>query len=311
MSQNQTNETQTDTVVSLPRGHSFAGLKVVASDAVLALGGSQNVLTIGARRNFRCIPHNASALEIVGGRRRRAQLQTRSSAPIVAKAAPAKYANLNALQTEYVGETGSGGVKFIARGESGEVKGRFNTRYLRGEAREEWRLQILKGAFWRGDKPFQSRGMKSHWSQQETGVAMFVMAPDGAFYAAGQAKGRFHHSSFLCGGPVACAGEMSVDDSGKLVYINNFTGHYLSGPDNLKQVLQELRAAKVPLRNVRVGVKFVGMKNPAGQEFPDAQWFLEAAENGTLETWLEFDAAPEKPSQVLGKAKKSANKPPK
>lgn len=49
----------------------------------------------------------------------------------------------------------------------------------------------------------------------------------------------FHHSSFLSGGEVTCAGEIKCKD-GKLELISNVSGHYRPPEDFLRQVFMEL-----------------------------------------------------------------------
>jgi hypothetical protein len=225
---------------------------------------------------------------------------------IAALAQQSKYKNLKGLGSAYVNETGiadpDGGPQrhAPARDEDGKLKGNFNTKYLKDEGREQMRVQISGGVLKQRGGEFKTEGMQSHWSKQDEGVAMYVMSPDGTFYAASQAGGRFHHSSFLSGGPVACAGEMSVNSSGNITYINNFSGHYMPDEDNMKQALQQLRSDGVVLKNVKLGLKFVGMRDPAkGQDFMNAEIFLDMAEKGELDRILDRekpkDEAPPKP----------------
>lgn len=75
--------------------------------------------------------------------------------------------------------------------------------------------------------------------------AIFVMDADGNIYASLiHRAGSFHHSSFLAGAPVAGAGEIVVDN-GRLVMINNASGHYLPDPDTTSQVFSVMRARGV------------------------------------------------------------------
>lgn len=69
------------------------------------------------------------------------------------------------------------------------------------------------------------------------GWAVFVCSPDGGLYARAHEVGFFHHSSFLAGKPVAAAGELLVDEAGKIRVITNKTGHYRAGVDEMRRLL--------------------------------------------------------------------------
>lgn len=111
---------------------------------------------------------------------------------------------------------------------------------------------------------FDTREMSSHWKtgefknaglQELNGNAMYVMDPNGKFYAAPQIAARFHHSSFLAGGPVAGAGEMTVKN-GQLLRISNSSGHYLPDVIHMVQVLRELSLQGVNLQGVQLNIKY-------------------------------------------------------
>ena len=69
-----------------------------------------------------------------------------------------------------------------------------------------------------------------------------VMSPDGHIYLARTASiENLHHSSFLAGGDVAYAGEVTIK-SGILYELNYLSGHYHTNLDMLYQFLAELRA---------------------------------------------------------------------
>ena len=83
-------------------------------------------------------------------------------------------------------------------------------------------------------------------------LGIFIMDEWGTFYfSSSPKKGKFHHSSFLAGAPVAGAGEMLICQ-GKLIFLNNQSGHYQPPPGTLKQVLQQLKIHSVPIRNIQV-----------------------------------------------------------
>ncbi len=73
------------------------------------------------------------------------------------------------------------------------------------------------------------------------GYAIYVMDQEGNFYIAFESKkNEFHHSSFLAGQAVACAGEMVIYQ-GQLLLINNQSGHYRPPPAALDQALDALQ----------------------------------------------------------------------
>ncbi len=78
-------------------------------------------------------------------------------------------------------------------------------------------------------------------SAKRFGYAIYVMDEKGQFYLSFESsKQEFHHSSFLAGQPVACAGEMVIYQ-GKLLLINNQSGHYRPPPAALDQALDALQ----------------------------------------------------------------------
>ena len=79
--------------------------------------------------------------------------------------------------------------------------------------------------------PFTTRGMETAHSGDGWGV--FVVDPNGRLYARSHEVGYFHHSTFLAGRPVAAAGELLADDTGKIRMITAKTGHYKAGVDGI------------------------------------------------------------------------------
>jgi hypothetical protein len=64
-------------------------------------------------------------------------------------------------------------------------------------------------------------------------------------------KNAFYHSSYICGEPVVCTGCIGIEN-GKVVYVNNFSGHYAPPPKQLVYVLDLLRCYGVRLGHVTV-----------------------------------------------------------
>lgn len=67
---------------------------------------------------------------------------------------------------------------------------------------------------------------------KKPGYAAIVIGPDLKVYIHPHIKNRFHHSSFLAGKPVLFAGMVKVVD-GKVVDVDNYTGHYATTADRL------------------------------------------------------------------------------
>jgi hypothetical protein len=87
---------------------------------------------------------------------------------------------------------------------------------------------------------------------KKIGYAIYVMDAKGNFYLSFEAqKGKFHHSSFLAGQPVACAGEMIIFQ-GKILLINNQSGHYQPPPLALEQALDSLKKHDIDLANIKI-----------------------------------------------------------
>ncbi|MCA9560354.1 MAG: hypothetical protein KC583_17515, partial [Myxococcales bacterium] len=94
--------------------------------------------------------------------------------------------------------------------------------------------------------------------------AIYAMDAAGNLYASfDHGKGRFHHSSFLAGGPVACAGEMVIED-GRVVELTNMSGHYRPPPFTLDAVRERLVEMGVDVEGMRVAPVGADVK-PGGQ----------------------------------------------
>jgi hypothetical protein len=87
---------------------------------------------------------------------------------------------------------------------------------------------------------------------KKIGYAIYVMDAKGNFYLSFEAqKGKFHHSSFLAGQPVACAGEMIIFQ-GKILLINNQSGHYQPPPLALEQAIDSLKKNGIDVENIKI-----------------------------------------------------------
>lgn len=140
----------------------------------------------------------------------------------------------------------------------------FKVEYLAlPEDRMEYRLIFYGGLIYQNREPFSTTKSTTWFSG--TGTAIYVMDPDGGFYAGPHKIGRFHHSSFLAGGAIAGAGEMKAEQ-GKLIEISNKSGHYTPGDDEMYQVLQELDSQRVSLKEARLKLEPEGKYYPGGPE---------------------------------------------
>ncbi len=114
--------------------------------------------------------------------------------------------------------------------------------YLNAEERKAFKLTVgADGRLYGADgKPFDTKTGGSVFTGGE-GKAIFVMDHDGNLYASTRwPVGKFHHSSFMAGQPVACAGEIEVRD-GTLVEIDRDSGHYKPSEQQLTNVTNHLR----------------------------------------------------------------------
>jgi hypothetical protein len=76
------------------------------------------------------------------------------------------------------------------------------------------------------------------------GVACFVWAPNGDIFIARHCSGKFHHSSFLSGGNVKCAGMIAIRQ-GKVVEMSNNSGHYKPRLEEFREFVNFLQAKGV------------------------------------------------------------------
>ncbi|MFI9413991.1 hypothetical protein [Nocardia gamkensis] len=125
---------------------------------------------------------------------------------------------------------------------------RFRMRYLTADERKEFELRIVDG------KLHDARGnLYDTTNATVAGIpideAMFVMDGNGIIYSSVPRIGKFQHSSFLAGGPVAAAGQIRVRD-GVLEKISNHSGHYKLTWPEFEQTIAHLRSLGVPMDGV-------------------------------------------------------------
>jgi len=123
--------------------------------------------------------------------------------------------------------------------------------YLSPEQAEAYRVFVWEGRLYDANgQPVHTSDAASHWSGQ--GRAIFVMDSQGNIYLSKKHEvGKFHHSSFLAGRPVAGAGEMEVEH-GVIRVITDRSGHYQPPAHLLQQVLRVLAEQGVDVSQIDV-----------------------------------------------------------
>ncbi|MEX0731840.1 MAG: hypothetical protein WD057_13680, partial [Aquisalimonadaceae bacterium] len=127
-------------------------------------------------------------------------------------------------------------------------------KYLDEAERQRYRVTIHNGKMYdsRG-QPFDTSSGATAFGGGAQGRAMFVMDHCGNIFASNyQAVGKFHHTSFLAGQPVAAAGEIEVRD-GEIKFVNRRSGHYQPTASQLNQVLHQLHESGVSMNGVGIG----------------------------------------------------------
>jgi hypothetical protein len=78
-----------------------------------------------------------------------------------------------------------------------------------------------------------------------------------------------HHSTFVAGADVLCAGELAANRDGYLTYVSNFSGHYRPSKEHLLHFVALLAERGVDLSGVTCGVV-----SPDGSQhaYPAAAW---------------------------------------
>ena len=77
------------------------------------------------------------------------------------------------------------------------------------------------------------------------------MDPEGEIYVSRHSVGKFHHSSFLSGDPVAAAGEVVVKN-GLITKVTDKSGHYQPGPEQMLNLTQRLQGAGVQTESIKM-----------------------------------------------------------
>jgi hypothetical protein len=123
--------------------------------------------------------------------------------------------------------------------------------YLDETQRAQYKVTIQNGLICDAQgKPFDTRyatlAYRGRYGNEVLpGRAIFVMDGKGEIFICNRwAQGKFHHSSFLSGAPVAAAGDIHID-GGVVKVISRASGHYEPTPDQLSQFAERLRSQGV------------------------------------------------------------------
>jgi hypothetical protein len=145
---------------------------------------------------------------------------------------PTLFKNLQPMDRRWAGE------------ETGQVWG-TKVAYLNETQRAQHKVTIQNGLVLDSQgRPFDTRTAQTAFDKNK-GRAIFVMDHNGDMYISNyQARGKFHHSSFLSGAPVAAAGDIRIED-GVVKTISRKSGHYKPTSDQLGQFAQRLHSQGV------------------------------------------------------------------
>lgn len=120
---------------------------------------------------------------------------------------------------------------------------------LNDEQRELFHLSFSNGAIQRNGISYNTAHDKTLHSGD--GYAIFVVNPEGEFYAGSHIGSVFHHSSFLADGAVAAAGELKTNENGEVTYISSKSGHYRPTDEESRLMLTMFRNFGVDLSKVK------------------------------------------------------------
>lgn len=143
------------------------------------------------------------------------------------------------MQDKYIGETA--GVEEFQ--EARQKSGGKMVRYFEPEDRDRYRLTLdSKGRFVDANKRIAE------------GRYIFVMDQDGNVFGLRpieHAGYRVHHSSFFDGLPVASAGELQIV-KGRVVSVNNRSGHYLPSMEINHQFIEMLQSHRISTDGIKL-----------------------------------------------------------
>lgn len=92
------------------------------------------------------------------------------------------------------------------------------------EQRAKHRITFKDGLAYLGDELFDTANFRTLFLG--SGFAIYVLGEDRQFYINNHIKDRLHHSSEFAGMPILAGGEIAAVQ-GKIVFLNNKSGHYI------------------------------------------------------------------------------------
>lgn len=128
--------------------------------------------------------------------------------------------------------------------ETGKVFG-TSVKYLNDRERAGFKVVIKDGKVYdAAGQLFDTRQASTSFAKNK-GRAIFVMDATGALYISNeQTKGKFHHSSFFAGRPVAAAGDIRIEN-GVVTAISRKSGHHRTTATQLNQAVRQLNTQGV------------------------------------------------------------------
>lgn len=121
--------------------------------------------------------------------------------------------------------------------------------YFTAEQREAFRVVIVDGIV------YDTAGNIKTWGDDKLKLN-YVMDSAGNFYIfdnkSEKGEPRYRHSSILAGKGVAGAGEIRIDEEGKVTKIDSDSGHYSPGLKQFENVVKELEINGARLKDIKI-----------------------------------------------------------
>lgn len=156
--------------------------------------------------------------------------------------------------------------------------------YYKREDRLKWLLSCDEGVYSYLSGQSLADEQKGNKDQKDSSLykypMMYAMDRYGNLYARDFSPAKkdtdtnqFNHTSFCAGNEVVCAGSILFNDKGHLVYISNYSGHYIPSEDALRRALRFIAKDGVDLSKVCIGLngddgKYVAKDFKEGTKVP-------------------------------------------
>ncbi|WP_157171065.1 hypothetical protein [Nocardia araoensis] len=146
------------------------------------------------------------------------------------------------LDPKYAGEDKPGNTVFPG----------FQVKYLTEDERRHYEIRVVDGKLYNAEnEPYDTYDAKGYWGA--IGTATFVMDQNGRLYSSLISEpGRFHHSSYLAGEPVAGARIIHVENGTLKRLWADDAGHYKPSRSMAVQVVRHLRNLGVSMDDVKI-----------------------------------------------------------